>query len=131
MVTRDYGGRLGHAVCSIDGEGNRVDACPGVDGHWHYWRLMDGRWVESDTGPSTTRPDVLVAEGWTWVAGANVEPPRAASGAAICALGFASAGDDASTSGNDGAGPAITGFAGVAVVVGALGTVAARRRRRV
>ena len=134
VLTRDYGGRLGLAVCAIGDEGNRVDDCPGTAGHWHYWRLVDGRWIESDTGPSTTRPDPAVAEGWTWASGSTVAPPRVASPAAICRLGFARGEDAAATrrsSDGTGASSAVTGFAGVAVVVGAVGVVAARRRRRV
>ena len=133
VVTREYGGDLGHAVCSIDGQGNRVDDCPGVGGHWHYWHTLGGAWMESEEGPSQTHPAAGTAEGWTWVEGSTASPPKVEDADAICDLpDLATASAERPLIDADRAeapwGFAVLGAFGVVAVVGA---VAARRRGQV
>lgn len=133
IVTRDFGGRLGRAVCSIDGAGTPVTDCPSVEGHWHYWRLVDGRWVESPEGASNTRVRPGAVEGWTWVRGGEVRSPSVTSLAAACSLPALRRVADRGHATDSPRGPsdigAVAGLAGAAGVLGTVGLVAARRRR--
>lgn len=73
--TKDFGGVLGEAVCSIDGVGNSLSTCPGSSGHWHYWLWNGSEWTESQLGPASTQVTDGAVQGWTWVKGAESTPP--------------------------------------------------------
>lgn len=129
VVTRDYGGDLGVAVCRINGAGTAPTDCPSALGHWHYWKLVAGRWVEQGAGPSNVRVDPGSTEGWTWSAGGAPTPPRVTDAASACRLpDLDLAGATTSGPGRSGLG-AYASVAGAAGVLGVTGVIAARRRR--
>lgn len=80
IVTKDFGGSLGSAVCQINGEGNRISDCPGSDGHWHYWHLVDGQWLESQLGAGAYKVKPGAVDGWTWTSDSSVPPKAKPSG---------------------------------------------------
>jgi hypothetical protein len=76
VVTRDYGGNLGEAVCSLNGDGTPASDCPSASGHWHLWLFADGTWNESIEGASSTEVEPGSVQGWTWsTTGSNAPPP--------------------------------------------------------
>ena len=76
VVTHDYGGSLGEAVCSLDGQGTAVGDCPSASGHWHLWLYAGGSWREAIEGASSTEARPGAVQGWTWQEpGANTPPP--------------------------------------------------------
>lgn len=77
VSTKQFGGSLGTAVCMINGVGNRISDCPSASGHWHYWHLSEGGWVESSVGASSYQIRADSVEGWTWEAGSSATPPSA------------------------------------------------------
>lgn len=83
VSTKSYPG-LGEAVCTIDGKGGSTEACPGANGHWHYWRLSDGKWEESDQGPSSSRVAAGSIEGWVWETDLVNSPPKTTEVATRC-----------------------------------------------
>lgn len=75
IVTKDFGGSLGSAVCQINGQGNDSPDCPGSAGHWHYWHLVDGTWEESQVGAGAYTVHARAVEGWAWASGTKAIPP--------------------------------------------------------
>ena len=132
VVTRDYGGTLGRAVCRIAGAGNAANDCPGVSGHWHYWQLVHGTWTEAASGPSNSDALAAEAEGWVWTEGATATPPRAASASVACRLPglVPAAASSPATGGEDGGpgpAPALLGVGGALAFLGLI-TLVIRRR---
>lgn len=78
VTTRDFGGDLGVAVCSIEGVGTSTSACPGAKGHWHYWRGASDAWVEATVGVSSSSVGPGSIEGWVWETDDVSEPPTTA-----------------------------------------------------
>jgi hypothetical protein len=72
VVTLNYGGSLGEAVCEINGVGDAAQpsSCPGG---WRYYRAANGAsgWTYSGAGPSNTTVRPGDVEGW----GYNSTPP--------------------------------------------------------
>jgi hypothetical protein len=67
VVTKDFGGELGLAVCKIGKTG--TDDCDFSKGFWNYFQAEAGKWVASQKGASSTRVSPEGVEGWVWVAG--------------------------------------------------------------
>jgi hypothetical protein len=67
VVTKDFGGDLGHAVCKIGSTGS--DDCDFAKGFWNYFQVMDGKWAASQKGASSTTVAPEGVEGWVWVVG--------------------------------------------------------------
>lgn len=84
VSTKDFGGDLGSAVCAIGDTGNPLARCPGADAHWHYWRVVEGDWVESERGPTFTQVSPGDVEGWVWTTGPSNRPPSVAPDEAEC-----------------------------------------------
>lgn len=75
-VTKDFSGVLGEAVCSIEGVGTAASRCLEGKGHWHYWRLIEGKWRESQIGAGSSIVKAGTAEGWVWQESLDPSPPR-------------------------------------------------------
>lgn len=86
VTTKDYGGSLGALLCTIDGDGTAVGACPGNEGHWHLWiwSRTEPRWVESQLGASSTTIRSGDVVGWTWERNDTVSAPPAPNREARC-----------------------------------------------
>lgn len=83
VETRGFG-RLGAAVCMIDGFGNDLSDCPGAKGHWHYWHWDGSSWRESSLGASNYAVKDGAVEGWTWQAGGAATAPGTVDLERIC-----------------------------------------------
>jgi hypothetical protein len=77
VVTKDFGGDLGQAVCKIEDVG--TDDCNFNAGFWGYFRGSDGAWTFSEVGPSSSRVESGGVEGWVWTAAGagDATPPGA------------------------------------------------------
>jgi hypothetical protein len=67
VLTKDFGGDLGHQVCKIGTTG--TDDCDFSKGSWSYFQAQEGKWVASQKGASSTTVAPEGVEGWVWVAG--------------------------------------------------------------
>lgn len=155
--TRRYGEAF---VCRIDnrpGPGRKL-SIPGNDDYretcantpptaamWSYWSADDGDWAYSQAGPKSAEVEPGDAQGWSF----SLDKPEAGNppgvgpvrqGAAPAqdatrtpspdATAAPSAGSGSDASGSDGGSVAPWAAAGVIVVLGGLGSLAALRRRR-
>jgi hypothetical protein len=77
VVTKDFGGDLGQAVCKIEDVG--TDDCNFNAGFWAYFRASDGEWKFSEVGPSSSKVESGGVEGWVWTAAGagDATPPGA------------------------------------------------------
>lgn len=131
VTTKDFGGSLGSLLCTVDGDGTAVGACPGDDGHWHLWtwNKVDRRWTESQLGASSTtvrRGDIV---GWTWEGNDTVVPPPAPNPEAQCDDGVSDFRNAQRIPGRqERAAPTFVPLALVGLVAAALVVVAVRRR---
>lgn len=85
VITKDFGGELGVAVCKIDNVG--TDDCNFVDaGFWAYYHAAaDGTFTFSEVGPSNYRVPDRGIEGWSWSpAGTEAAAPSKATFDEIC-----------------------------------------------
>jgi hypothetical protein len=84
LVTKDFGGALGMAVCKIDGVG--TDDCNFDAGFWAYYhRGPDGSFQFSEVGPSSYQVPDGGIEAWVWApAGTEAAPPDPVTLEEIC-----------------------------------------------
>lgn len=88
IVTKDFGGELGEAVCKIGEVG--TDDCSFDAGFWHYLHgTPDGGWEAAQMGPTSYRVHDGDVEGWSWTPANSegIEPGAGASLEEICAVG--------------------------------------------
>ncbi len=129
VSTRDYGGTLGEAVCSLDGDGTASSDCPSAKGHWHLWLFKDAKWAEAIEGASSTTVEPGDVHGWTWQTPTDVEPPPLPSRQLACTKVAARSTSPDSAQGdraNSVGGAAVAIVVGVAVVAAL--TLAIRRK---
>lgn len=131
VTTKDYGGSLGTLLCTIDGDGTAVGACPGNEGHWHLWLWSDAepRWVESQLGASSTTIRSGDIVGWTWERNDTVIAPPAPDPEARCDNGVTESQSAVRIPGRQERGiPAFVPLALVGVAATAIVVTAIRRR---
>lgn len=131
VTTKDYGGSLGGLLCTINGDGTPVGACPGNEGHWHLWlwNRTDVRWVESQLGASSTTIRSGDIVGWTWQRNDTVVPPPAPTSQALCDDGVSDFATARRIPGRPERGiPAFVPLALVGVAATSLVVIAVRRR---
>ncbi|MGH2704123.1 MAG: hypothetical protein ACRDJ4_03220 [Actinomycetota bacterium] len=131
VVTKDFGGSLGEAVCAIEGLGD----CEFKTGYWAYFKgTAPGTWEMSSTGPSGSRLESGGVDGWVWVPAPGTDaasPPTAKPVfSELCKAASASpAATPAGVAGRGGGRPWLV-LGGVGIVVLAVAAVVAGRRGR-
>lgn len=85
VVTKDFGGDLGEAVCKIGDVG--TDDCDFNAGFWAYYHAAaQGTWQEAQEGASSHRLTDEAVDGWAWApAGATQTPPKTTRFDEVCA----------------------------------------------
>jgi hypothetical protein len=116
-------------VCRI---GAVPDPCNGAPAgaYWSYWQVRAGRWVYSELGAASRRPEVGDIEGWAFGSG---DPPRLDAGALTRPVGTSASGP-AGVRGSEAPPPGSAqgpwGLVAGGILVGALGIWAVRLRLR-
>lgn len=84
VVTKDYGGDLGEAVCKIGDVG--TDDCDFNKGFWAYYHASaGGTWQEAQEGAGKYRLVDGAVDGWAWApAGTTQAPPKTTRFDEIC-----------------------------------------------
>lgn len=84
LVTKDFGGDIGLAICKIDNVG--TDDCNFDAGFWAYYHgAADGSFQFAEKGPSSYDVPAGGVEAWVWTpAGTEAAPPDPVTPDEIC-----------------------------------------------